>query len=366
MVAARSNLVPGRFAEQVVVVAGAATGIGRSTALRFLSEGARVVFGDVNEAAVYETIASLEPSQAARAVFMQLDVAEEADHIRLRRMLQKDFGRLDVLVNNAAISGSADKVIHCRVQDWDRTVAVNLRGVFLGIKHAALMMTRQPEGGAIINISSVAAVCGSGGGLAYSAAKAGVINLTQTTAVELGPSKVRVNCICPCWILTPMVMVGDPGEIRRLAGESQPLPYPGEPEDVAGVAAFLASNDARFMTGATMMVDGGAMAEGPGFHTGLSELGRYVDAQMGVDRRRHFDVPAEKRTGFSTNPSRDTLADDHLTTVAHQRGSSAPILPQEEPVSRREERTTPLQNFVNRLNEDADLNGTGNGSRNGD
>lgn len=297
MSSTHSSLVPGRFADRVVVVAGAATGIGRATALRFLAEGARVVFGDVNEAAMQETISGLHPDLASRATPVRLDVAEEADHIRLRRMLQKDFGRLDVLVNSAAISGSADEVIHCRVQDWDRTVAVNLRGVFLGIKHAALMMIRQPEGGSIVNISSVAGVCGSGGGLAYSAAKAGVINLTQTTAVELGPSKVRVNCICPCWILTPMVMVGDPNEVRRLAHQSQPLPYPGEPEDVAGVAAFLSSNDARFMTGTTMMVDGGAMAEGPGFHTGLSELGRYVDAQMGVNHRRHFDVRTENRAG---------------------------------------------------------------------
>lgn len=282
-----------RFSGKVVVVTGAASGIGRSTALRFLAEGAKVVVADLNEAGLEET-AKLAGARASEAVVMKLDVAEEADHLRLRRTVMKDLGRFDVMVNAAGISGSLDEIIHCRVQDWDRTVAVLMRGVFLGIKHAALAMMRQPEGGAIVNISSVAALCGSGGGFAYSAAKAGVVSLTQTSSVELARSKIRVNAICPGWILTPMVVLGDPDEVRRLAPKSQPLATCGEPEDIAGIVAFLASNDARFVTGATITADGGALAEGPGFYTsGNNPLGNHVSGHFKSHRMRHADAPVE-------------------------------------------------------------------------
>jgi NAD(P)-dependent dehydrogenase (short-subunit alcohol dehydrogenase family) len=285
-----TTTLPQRFANRVAVVTGAGSGIGRAIALRLLDEGATVVFTDVNEVALQQTLAALPADDLDRSRSFRLDVSEEADHLKLRRWLTKEFGRFDVLVNCAGIAGSGDEVIHCRVQDWDRTMAVDLRGVFLGIKHAALVMIRQPEGGAIVNIASVAALCGAAGGLAYSAAKAGVINLTQTTAVELGPSRVRVNAICPGFILTPILAGGSADEMQRMAPDSQPLPYLGEPEDIAGVAAFLASDDARYITGATIVADGGGMAEGPGYYAGRNPLGNFVKQQLGKDHARHFDV----------------------------------------------------------------------------
>jgi NAD(P)-dependent dehydrogenase (short-subunit alcohol dehydrogenase family) len=150
------------------------------------------------------------------------------------------------------------------VEDWDRTQAMLLRSVFLGIKHAGRAMLLQGGGGTIINTASTAGLVGGSGMPAYSAAKAGVINLTQNAALELAPARIRVNAIAPGFVLTPMVPVKSHEDMLRFTKGRQPWPDIGQPEDIAHAALFLASDESRFCTGETLRVDGGLLAAGPG------------------------------------------------------------------------------------------------------
>ena len=149
------------------------------------------------------------------------------------------------------------------VEDWDYTFAVLVRGVFLGIKHAARAMKAQGRGGAIVNTASVAGVTGGSGPLAYSSAKAAVINMTRVAATELASDRIRVNAICPGGILTPLIDRGDPGAVAERLVHLQPWPEHGRPEDIAAAAFFLAGDDARFITGEALVVDGALLAAGP-------------------------------------------------------------------------------------------------------
>jgi NAD(P)-dependent dehydrogenase (short-subunit alcohol dehydrogenase family) len=253
-----------RLAGKVAVITGGASGMGRATALRFLEEGASVVVADLNDANGKEFVETASQGGfAPRVRFVRTDVAEEADVARMVEVATSDFGKVDIVFNNAGIGGAFGPVTNIEVEDWDFTFAVLVRGVFLGIKHGARAMKRQGTGGSIINTASVAGLSGGSGPLCYSAAKAAVVNLTRAAATELAPERIRVNAICPGGILTPLVHRGNAEAVKPRLAALQPWPEAGEGEHIAGAALFLASDDSRFVTGEPLVVDGGLTAAGP-------------------------------------------------------------------------------------------------------
>ena len=248
----------GRLAGRVAVITGGASGMGLASARRFVAEGASVVIADLNTAAGER--AAVELGDAAR--FTRCDVSVETDVAATVEMATDSFGRLDVMFNNAGIGGAIGPVTELSVDDWDATFAVLVRSVFLGTKYAARVMIEQGAGGSIINTASVAGQGGGGGLQAYSASKAAVINLTETTAIELAAHSIRVNAICPGLIFTPLMHLDDEAAAESVMRELQPLPTRGEADDIAGAALWLASDDARFVTGTEVTVDGGISAAG--------------------------------------------------------------------------------------------------------
>ncbi len=253
----------GRLEGKVAVITGGASGIGRATTMLFLSEGARVVVADYNAASGEETISRAgQQGHVDRVVFRRMDVADEQQVEATFQTALHRWGRLDCVFNNAGVGGAFGPITEIAVEDWDYTFAVLVRGVFLGIKHGARIMKAQGQGGTIINTASIAGLSGGDGPQAYSAAKAAVVNLTKSTAIELAPSRIRVNAICPGGILTPLLHRGNPEAVRNFLEKFQPWPEAGQPEHIATVALFLASDESRFITGATIVVDGGATACG--------------------------------------------------------------------------------------------------------
>lgn len=254
-----------RLEGQVAVVTGGANGIGRETALRFLAEGARVVVADVNEvnaAAVLEAAAARGQASAIR--FVRADVSRERDVEAAVQAAHDHFGRLDCVFNNAGVGGAFGPIGEVRVEDWDATQAVLLRGVFLGMKHGARALRAQGRGGSIISTTSVAAFTSGCGAHGYSAAKAAVVSLTRTVAVELAPYRIRVNAVAPGPVMTDLYHRGRVDAAERAILRWQAWPEAGHAGDVASVVVFLASGEAGFVTGQTLVVDGGLLARGPG------------------------------------------------------------------------------------------------------
>ena len=257
-----------RLQDKVAVITGGASGMGRATVLRFLAEGARVVIADFNTQtgeAVMAEAADAGWGDAAR--FIKTDVADESDVEQMMRHAVEEFGGLDVVFNNAGVGGAVGPLVETTVEAWDYTMDVLAKGVFLGMKHAARVMQElgvdQRRGGSIINTASIAGLSGDGGPLVYSAAKAAVISLSKSAAVELAPQFIRVNAICPGFIATPLAAGERMDETRERFAGAQPWPESGEGEHIAGTALFLASDDSRFVTGEAIVVDGGLTAAGP-------------------------------------------------------------------------------------------------------
>lgn len=247
----------------MAVVTGGASGIGKAAALRFCAAGADVMVGDLDEAAAEQLPAEAATAgHSGRLHFRRTDVALEDDVSALIAAAVAEFGDLHIVFNNAGISDTFDPIVDVPVEHWDRVLAVNARGVFLGVKHGARAMLAAGHGGAIVNTASVDGLSASSGFPSYSAAKAAVINFTRVAAVELAPARIRVNVICPGGVLTPMLARGDVEGTRTWLETLQPWPEAGLPEDVAAVVEFLAGDDARFVTGETVTVDGGLMAGG--------------------------------------------------------------------------------------------------------
>ena len=268
----------GRLQDKVAVITGGASGMGLATAMRFLKEGARVVIADLNQASGDKAMAEFAAAGlGSGARFTRVDVASEDDVARMIDLAVDQFGGLDILFNNAGVGGAFGALTDIHVDDWDYTFAVLVRGVFLGIKHGARQMVARGEGGSIINTASIAGLSGGGGPVAYSAAKAAVINLTRSAAIELAPQRIRVNAICPGPILTPLMHGGRPQEASEKMKTVLPWPDIGQPADIAGAALFFASADSGFVTGDAMQVDGGVTAAGPG----LTMQGRFLAPLVG-------------------------------------------------------------------------------------
>ncbi|MGO9059581.1 MAG: SDR family NAD(P)-dependent oxidoreductase [Candidatus Binataceae bacterium] len=251
----------GRLDGKVAVITGAASGMGRVTAIRFAQEGAAVLVTDLNQQGGADTVAECKKA-GARAVFQRVDVMNEADIKGAVDRAVNEFGKLDVMFNNAGLGGAIGGIESITVENWDRTHAILLRAVFLGMKHSVPAI-RRAGGGSIISTASIAGLDGGAGPIAYSAAKAGVINLTKSVALEVGKDRIRVNCICPGGINTPLIFNNIPGGYEA-AGQFlkslQPIQRAGLPEDIAAMALFLASDESQWITGTAMVVDGGFTA----------------------------------------------------------------------------------------------------------
>lgn len=253
-----------RLKDKVAVITGGASGMGKATVLRFLEEGARVVVADYNEQNGQETIQTASNAGHAKAVrFIRTDVAKEADVQAMIDCAVSQFGRLDIIFNNAGVGGVIGPVWDIEEEEWDYTFDVLVKGVFFGIKHAARAMRKQGQGGVIINTASTAGLSGGSGPLVYSAAKASVINLTKASAIQLAPDRIRVNAICPGGIVTGLTDRGNPEQAAKAMDTFQPWPQHGEGKHIAGAALFLASDDGEFVTGEALVVDGGLTAIGP-------------------------------------------------------------------------------------------------------
>lgn len=279
-----------RLEDKVVIVTGGASGIGRASVLRFLSEGARVVIADVHEARAHETRALAQTvAPADRSLVARCDVSQESEVEALVQQALARFGRLDCMFNNAGLPGAVGPLVDVSVDDWDRTFAVMVRGVFLGIKHAARAM--EARGGSIINTASIAGFSAGAGPTAYSTSKAAVIALTRSAAVELAPRRIRVNALCPGLILTPLLTRGDSDELADVLAKAQPWPEAGRPEHIADAALFFASDDSRFITGESLLVDGGIQARGPAVFARNNPVGKAIANSIshGLSGRRAED-----------------------------------------------------------------------------
>jgi 3alpha(or 20beta)-hydroxysteroid dehydrogenase len=238
---------------KVAIITGAASGIGLATARRFAAAGARVVLADLTEAT--------DIASEIGGMFVRTDVSREEDVEALMRRTAKEHGRIDVVINNAGIGTDTNLLVGAAAGDFERAFKVNTMGVVFGIKHAVPHMT---NGGAIVNTASVAGVQGAISYSAYSASKGAIISVTLTAALELAPLRIRVNCVCPGTVDTPMAYQEGVEAELALAHKIMPLGRLCKPEEVAALFHFLASDDAAFISGQAICIDG-AMTAGLGF-----------------------------------------------------------------------------------------------------
>lgn len=272
-----------RLADKVAVITGGASGMGRATVMRFLDEGASVMVGDLNADSLEVLVADVTRAGAGeRLRTLRVDVAEELDVSTMLHEAQSAFGKLDIVFNNAGIGGAIGPITELEAEHWDFTFAVLTRSVFLGTKHAARIMIEQGHGGAIVNTASIAGMGGGNGPTAYSAAKAAVISLTQNSALELAPHRIRVNCICPGMIFTPLMHRGDEERAEQSMRTVQPWPGRGEGEHIANAALYLAEDASDFVTGQAHVIDGGYLANGRIAGTAVAGVsGRFVGVTYG-------------------------------------------------------------------------------------
>ncbi len=251
-----------RLEGKVGLVTGGASGIGASTCRLFAGEGASVVIADIDEALGREVEAEIVGA-GGDATFLQLDVSDEDAWVSVIGDTVRRYGRLDVVVNNAGMSGAQSRAV---VEDtgldiWNRVMGVNSTGVFLGTKHAIPEM-RKAGGGSVINVSSIYGIVGSKGGTVYHASKGAVRAFTKAAAVQYAPEGIRVNTVCPGFADTEMTrgLHAQPG-VREYRESVTPLGRLGQPDDIAWGIVYLASDEARFVTGCDLIIDGGMTAQ---------------------------------------------------------------------------------------------------------
>lgn len=246
---------------KVAIVTGGATGIGRSSALAFARRGAKVLVADVNEDDAAETV-KLAQAEGVDAMFVQTDVTDSSSVKAMVDAAVDAFGRVDFAHNNAGMSGVAAGVVDCTEEQWNRTIALNLTGVWLSMKYEIPRML-ETGGGAIVNTSSGAGLVGFAALPAYVASKHGVVGLTKSAALEFVRSGIRVNAICPGTTRTPMIEAyigGDPN-VEKMMTMASPLGRMAHPDEMAEAAVWLCSDAASFVTGVALPVDAGAVAQ---------------------------------------------------------------------------------------------------------
>lgn len=251
-----------KLKDKIAVITGAGSGIGRATARLFAQEGARIAAADINVAEGEETC-RLISGGGGEAIFVQTDVARVAEAEKLIRTVKERFGRIDVVINNAGVE-LPRSLLDTSEEDWEWVVSIDLKGVYFVSKYAVAEMIKA-GGGAIVNISSAAGILGFPMMTAYCTAKGGVIALTRAVAIEYAAHNIRVNCVCPGVVDTPMSRgffdsLPNPAEVRRMYEEQTPVKRFARPEEIARTVLFLASEDASYLTGAVIPVDGGFSA----------------------------------------------------------------------------------------------------------
>lgn len=249
------------FVGKVALVTGAGSGIGRASAQKFAQEGAKVIVADIVEEGGNETVRLIREA-GGEATFVKTDVSQAKEVEALVSRTVETYGRLDCAHNNAGIEGSTAPIADSSEADFDRVISINLKGVWLCMKYEIIQMLKQGGGGAIVNTSSVAGLVGFSGSTPYTASKHGVAGLTKAVALEYATSGIRVNAVCPGIIDTPMIerAASDP-QFRALLLAMEPVNRLGTPQEVANVVAWLCSDEASFMTGVPMPVDGGLVAQ---------------------------------------------------------------------------------------------------------
>lgn len=252
----------GRLDGKVAVITGGASGMGEATAQLFVREGARVVIGDLQKGKGEAVAAAIGPA----CVFQAADVSSSEDVRALVKTAVDRFGKLDIMYNNAGIGGGEGSILDCTEAVFDRIIAVDLKAVWLGMKHALPYLIAN-GGGSIVSTASVSAFMGMPGQGAYGAAKGGVVQLTRVCAIEFADQGIRANCICPGGTATPLLWANpsltihvEPEVIKERLANLQPIHRAGLPEDIANAALWLASDDSSFVTGQAIVVDGGWMA----------------------------------------------------------------------------------------------------------
>jgi len=245
---------------KVALVTGGTSGIGRDTALLFAKSGVKVVVAGRREKEGDETV-ELIRAAGGDGLFVKADVSKAAEVQRLIQKTVEGFGRLDVAFNNAGIEGIWVPIVNQSEEDWDRTIDINLKGVWLCLKYEIQQMLRQGDGGAIVNMSSIAGLVGSAGAAAYCATKHGVLGLTKAAALENARTGIRINAVCPAAIETSMAerLFGAP-KVHEFVLGCHPIGRFGRPEEVAEAVLWMCSDRASFMTGQSLVLDGGFLA----------------------------------------------------------------------------------------------------------
>ncbi|MDE0313686.1 MAG: glucose 1-dehydrogenase [Candidatus Poribacteria bacterium] len=247
-----------RLKDKVAIITGAASGIGKATAILFAAHGAKVVVADIDENGGNRTVTDIQAVNN-EAIFVQTDVTIKADTDQMVAQTLKNYGKLDTLLNSAGIAMRLP-VAELPEEDWHRCLDVNLNGVFLCAK-AAIPAMQKNGGGSIINMSSIYGIVGADVRAAYVASKGAVTNLTRGMALDYAEDNIRVNCICPGFVETPLVagVIKTPDEYQKLANK-HPMRRLGQPEEIAYGALYLASDESAFVTGIALPIDGGYTA----------------------------------------------------------------------------------------------------------
>lgn len=252
-----------RLDDKIAIITGAGSGIGKEIALLYGRQGATVIVVDVRLVAAQETVAAVQ-AEDGKAQAVQLDVSNEAQVQAAFADLAQQHGRIDILVNNAGVS-HVGNILETSLEDWDRLMSVNMRGVFLCSKYAvAQMVAQQPQGGVLVNIASVAGLIAVDRRFPYGASKGAVISMTRSIAMDFVDKGIRANAICPGTVHTPFVegflernFAAQKDEMRQQLHARQPIGRMGRPDEIASAALYLAADESAFVTGSALVIDGG-------------------------------------------------------------------------------------------------------------